>query len=175
LVLGSVALVAAAVGFVFVGLSRRHKPEPPRVASTEPALARGKRLLAEGDLDGADKILRDERESSDSAELQELMSEVAEQLGNRLGALAHMHRAIHLAPEDAEPRARLAALLLRLGQSRQACLQAQKALALDAGPRASSARSVVAHAKCRRAEPEARREASSEAVPRRLPPEKETK
>ena len=149
--LGGVALAAAAFGFVFMGRARRHAmPSPTAVAAAaEPPLVQGKRLLAEGDLDGADKILRAARETNDSAELQEAMSEVAEQLGNRLGALAHMHRAIHLAPEDAEPRARLGALLLRLGQPAEACRQAKKALSLDAGPRSSAARSVVAHAKCK--------------------------
>jgi serine/threonine protein kinase len=149
--LGGIALVAAAFGFVFMGRARRHAtPTPPPLAAVaESPLVHGKRLLGEGDLDGADKVLRAARESSDSAELQEAMSEVAEQLGNRLGALAHMHRAIHLAPDDAEPRARLAALLLRLGQPVEACRQARRALSLDAGPRASSARSVVAHAKCK--------------------------
>jgi serine/threonine-protein kinase len=149
--LGGVALAAAAFGFVFMARARRHAmPSPTAVAAAaEPPLLQGKRLLSEGDLDGADKILRAARESNDSAELQEAMSEVAEQLGNRLGALAHMHRAIHLAPEDAEPRARLGALLLRLGQPAEACRQAKKALSLDAGPRSSAARSVIAHAKCK--------------------------
>jgi eukaryotic-like serine/threonine-protein kinase len=149
--LGGVALAAAAFGFVFMARARRHPlPSPTSVAAAaEPPLVQGKRLLSEGDLDGADKVLRAARETSDSAELQEAMSEVAEQLGNRLGALAHMHRAIHLAPEDAEPRARLGALLLRLGQPAEACRQAKKALSLDAGPRSSAARSVIAHAKCK--------------------------
>ena len=149
--LGGVAVAAAAFGFVFMARARRRlAPSPaPVVATVEPPLVRGKRLLAEGDLDGADKVLRAVRQSSDSAELQEAMSEVAEQLGNRLGALAHLHRAVHLAPEDAEPRARLGALLLRLGQPAEACHQAKKALALDAGPRSSAARAVLAHAKCK--------------------------
>jgi serine/threonine protein kinase len=149
--LGGVALAAAAFGFVFMGRARRHAiPQPTQVAAAaESPLVTGKRLLAEGDLDGADKILRAARESADSAELQEAMSEVAEQLGNRLGALAHMHRAIRLSPEDAEPRGRMAALLLRLGQPVEACRQAKKALSLDGGPRASAARSVIAHAKCK--------------------------
>ncbi|HWE30744.1 MAG TPA: serine/threonine-protein kinase [Polyangia bacterium] len=149
--LGGVALAAAAFGFVFMGRARRHAmPSTTAVAAAaEPPLVQGKRLLSEGDLDGADRVLRAARESNDSAELQEAMSEVAEQLGNRLGALAHMHRAIHLAPEDAEPRARLGALLLRLGQSAEACRQAKKALSLDAGPRSSAARAVIAHAKCK--------------------------
>jgi len=60
-----------------------------------------------------------------------------------------MHRAIKLAPDDAEPRARLGALLLRLGQPAEACRQAKKALSLDAGPRSSAARSVLVHAKCK--------------------------
>jgi Flp pilus assembly protein TadD len=134
-----------------MGRARRHgvSPTPAIAAAAEPPLVQGKRLLSEGDLDGAEKVLRAARETTDSAELQEAMSEVAEQLGNRLGALAHMHRAIKLAPDDAEPRARLGALLLRLGQPAEACRQAKKALSLDAGPRSSSARSVVAHAKCK--------------------------
>ncbi len=149
--LGGVAVAAAAFGFVFMARARRHPlPARPAVAAAaEPPLVRGKPLLSEGDLDGADKVLRAARESSDSAELQEAMSEVAEQLGNRLGALAHMHRAIKLAPDDAEPRARLGALLLRLGQPAEACRQAKRALSLDAGPRSSSARAVIAHAKCK--------------------------
>jgi serine/threonine-protein kinase len=149
--LGGVAVAAAAFGFVFMARARRHAlPAPaPLAIVAESPLVHGKRLLAEGDLDGADKVLRSARETTDSAELQEAMSEVAEQLGNRLGALAHMHRAIHLAPDDAEPRARLGALLLRLGQPAEACRQAKQALSLDAGPRSSSARAVVAHAKCK--------------------------
>jgi serine/threonine-protein kinase len=149
--LGGVALAAAAFGFVFMGRARRHLlPSPtPIAAAAEPPLVQGKRLLSEGDLDGADKVLRAAREGSDSTELQEAMSEVNEQLGNRLGALAHMHRAIKLSPDDAEPRARLGALLLRLGQPAEACRQAKKALSLDAGPRSSSARAVIAHAKCK--------------------------
>ena len=149
--LGGVALAAAAFGFVFMGRARRHAAPSttPVAAAAESPLVRGKQLLAEGDLDGADKLLRAVRETSDSAELQEAMSEVAEQLGNRLGALAHMHRAIRLSPEDGEPRARLGALLLRLGQPAEACRQARRALSLDAGPRSSAARSVIAHAKCK--------------------------
>ncbi len=148
--LGGVALAAAAFAFVFMGRARRHvMPTTTVAAAAEPPLVQGKRLLIEGDLDGADKVLRTARETTDSSELQEAMSEVAEQLGNRLGALAHMHRAIKLAPDDAEPRARLGALLLRLGQPAEACRQAKKALSLDAGPRSSSARAVIAHAKCK--------------------------
>ena len=102
------------------------------------------------------------------------MSEVAEQLGNRLGALAHLHRAIRLAaPDDAEPRARLGALLLRLGQPAEACRQARKALAIDAGPRSSSARAVIAHAKCVGEPTGARRDAVREAAPRGMPVKKE--
>src|SRR5207302_8475195 len=102
--LGGVAVAAAAFGFVFMGRARRHASPTtqPVAAAPESPIVRGKRLLGEGDLDGADKILRTARESSDSSELQEAMSEVAEQLGNRLGALAHMHRAIRISPDDPE-------------------------------------------------------------------------
>jgi serine/threonine-protein kinase len=151
--LGGVALGMAALGFVFMARVRKHNapaaiPRVAAAAASESPLVHAKRLLAEGDLDGADKVLRVARKNGDSAELQEAMSEVAEQLGNRLGALGHMHRAIGLAPVDAEPRARMAALLLRLGQPGEACRQARRALALDEGPRASAARAVVAHVKC---------------------------
>jgi serine/threonine protein kinase len=150
----AVALVTAALGSVFFNRAshRRGEAEAATVApasTVETPLVRAKKLIAEGDLDGADKVLRAARATGDSAELQEAMSEVAEQLGNRLGALAHMHRATRLAPGDAEPRARLAALLLRLGQPAEACRQAQLALKLDTGPRATAARSVITHARCR--------------------------
>jgi Flp pilus assembly protein TadD len=118
------------------------------VAPVESPLVHAKRLLGEGDLDGADKVLRAARANGDSPELQEAMSETAEQLGNRLGALAHLHRAVGLAPDDAEPRARLAALLLRLGQPSEACRQARMALTLDPGPRATAARAILTHARC---------------------------
>jgi serine/threonine protein kinase len=150
----AIALVTAALGFVFFNRAQHRPPLEADAralapATGETALVHGKRLLSEGDLDGADKVLRAARTQGDSPELQEAMSEVAEQLGNRLGALAHMHRATHLAPNDAEPRARLAALLLRLGQAAEACRQAQLALKLDAGARATAARSVITHARCR--------------------------
>ena len=134
-----------------MGRARRHAipTTQPVAAAPESPIVRGKRLLGEGDLDGADKILRTARESSDSSELQEAMSEVAEQLGNRLGALAHMHRAIRISPDDPEPRGRLAALLLRLGQPVEACRQAKKALSQDGGARSSPARLVLVHAKCK--------------------------
>jgi serine/threonine protein kinase len=149
--LGGVAVAAAAFGFVFMGRARRHAipATQPVAAVAESPIVRGKRLLAEGDLDAADKILRSAREGADSSELQEAMSEVAEQLGNRLGALAHMHRAVRIAPEDPEPRGRLAALLLRLGQPVEACRQAKKALSQDGGARSSPARLVLVHAKCK--------------------------
>jgi serine/threonine-protein kinase len=149
--LGGVAVAAAAFGFVFMGRARRHAvpTTTPVVTAVESPLMRGKRLLAEGDLDAADRALRTAREQSDSSELQEAMSEVAEQLGNRLGALAHMHRAVRISPDDPEPRGRLAALLLRLGQPVEACRQAKKALSFDGGARSSPARLVLVHAKCK--------------------------
>jgi serine/threonine protein kinase len=165
--LGGVAVVMAALGFAVMARSRRHVVPPAPIeipAPPESPLVRGKRLLAEGDLDGADKVLRAARDSGDSTELQEAMAETAEQLGNRLGALAHLHRAVRLAPTDAEPRARLAALLLRLGQPGEACRQARKALALDDGPRATAARAIVTHVKCPSAAP-----AAAPAVPKESP------
>ena len=54
--LGGVAVAAAAFGFVFMARARRHPmPSPTAVAAAaEPPLVQGKRLLSEGDLDGAE-------------------------------------------------------------------------------------------------------------------------
>jgi serine/threonine-protein kinase len=145
---------AAAVGVTFaIAWTKTRKPTttaPPPLAAVatppEAPLTTVTRLLATGDLDGADRLLAQLRAKGDSVELQESLSAAAERRGNRLGALAHLHRATRIAPKDAVARARLAALLVRLGQPAEACRQAQKALALD--PKVD-ARAVLAQARCK--------------------------
>ena len=76
------------------------------------------------------------------------MSTLAEKRGNRLSALAHLHRATRLAPRDPAPRTRLAALLLRLGQTAEACRQARAALQLSTQD-PTDAQKVIAQARCK--------------------------
>jgi Flp pilus assembly protein TadD len=158
LALGSVVAVAGAA----VALAVVHRPAepPPTIESpgkpdvVETPVARAERLMGAGDLDGAEAVLKTAREGGDSAELQEALATCAERRGNRLGALAHLERAARLAPKDAEPRGRLAALLYRLGHSSEACKTARMALQLDPqGPRAGAARAVISQARCKEASP----------------------
>lgn len=147
--LGSFTATAAVVGVAFMGRARRPIVLSAAPIAIESSLSRGKRLLAEGNLDAAAHELRAARRVGDSAELQEALAQLAEQLGNRLGALAHLHRAVALQPDTAEPRARLAALLLRLEQPAEACRLARSALERDAGLPSAAARAVLAHANCK--------------------------
>jgi predicted Zn-dependent protease len=144
--LGALAVGGATLAVVLESTRRRPPPEVAVQADvTETPLARAARLLASGDLDGAEQLLAQLRQSGDSVEVQEALAAAAEKRGNRLGALAHQHRATRLRPRDAGPRARLAALLFRLGQPGEACHQARVALALD--PHASVG-TVLADAHC---------------------------
>jgi hypothetical protein len=144
---GALAVIGTTV--VVVWAATRKKP-PPEVAVqadvAETPLVRAGRLIASGDLDGAERLLTTLRESGDSAEVQEALALAAEKRGNRLGALAHQHRATRLRPKDPGPRAHLAALLFRLGQPGEACHQAHVALQLD--PHASVG-AVLAEARCK--------------------------
>jgi hypothetical protein len=128
-------------------------PAAPSVAIAadrqEPPLDVARRLATNGDLDGADRILSKLREEGDSAPVQEELSNVAERRGNRLSALAHLHRATRLSPRDPAPRAQLAALLLRLGQPLEACRQARAALALPSKDPPKDAEKVIAQARCK--------------------------
>jgi serine/threonine-protein kinase len=155
LVVGSGIAALLALGLVW---TRLHATQPPQLTiaadKKEPPLDTARRLVASGDLDGAEKILDKLRHEDDSAAVQEMMSSCAEKRGNRLGALAHLHRATRLAPRDPAPRTRLAALLLRLGQPAEACRQARAALALPARAPASpddDALKVLAQARCKEA------------------------
>jgi tetratricopeptide (TPR) repeat protein len=151
--LGGAAVVAAmAVGGAWLALHVDDKPASSAAApAPKPAPeAEARRLLDAGDLDGAGKVLAQARARFDSSELQELYARWSEQRGNRLAALAHLERASRLAPTDARPRGRLADLLYRMGQKRDACRAADAALKLDpSGARAPDARTVFTQARCK--------------------------
>ena len=148
--LSGVAVLGGAVAILL--LTNRHVspvPVPAVVAAPETPLMRAERMLAAGDLESAEKVLNAARAEADSSELQEALATAAERRGNRLGALGHLERAARLAPKDAEPRARLAALLFRFGQTADACKTARVALKLDPeGRRSGAARTVLAQARC---------------------------
>jgi serine/threonine protein kinase len=152
-----VLIAAGLLSLIGLGIvwTRLHAEKPPQLALTpdrvEPPLETARRLLQSGDLDGADKILGKLRLEADSTALQETLSAAAEKRGNRLGALAHLHHATRLSPRDPAPRARLAALLLRLGQPVEACRQARAALALPTQDSTApqDARQVLAQARCK--------------------------
>jgi serine/threonine-protein kinase len=151
LLAGAALLSLTGLGLIW---TRLHAPSPaPSVAIAadrhEAPLETAHRLALTGDLDGADRILTKLRQESDSAGVQQELSDVAERRGNRLSALAHLHRATRLAPRDPAPRARLASLLLRLGQPLEACRQARAALALPADSPPQDAQQVIAQARCK--------------------------
>jgi tetratricopeptide (TPR) repeat protein len=103
----------------------------------------GSAELQPADLASVDSYLQRARQAGDSARVQEALSRLAELRGNRLAALAHQHRAARLADKDAAPRAHLAALLSRLGQSEEACRQAERALTLHPNAASRSAAQAV--------------------------------
>jgi serine/threonine-protein kinase len=143
---GLVAVVGLALA-----LTRLRTPAPSVAIAAdraEPPLDTARRLMTNGDLDGAERLLTKLRQESDSAGVQEAMSALAEKRGNRLSALAHLHRATRLAPRDPAPRTRLAALLLRLGQTAEACRQARAALLLSTQD-PTDAQKVIAQARCK--------------------------
>jgi serine/threonine protein kinase len=150
--LGGAAIVAAAGFFTWLSL----RGQPPAVSLhadvAEPPLARAARLIETGDVDGAERLLESLRQSGDTIEVEEGLSAAAERRGNRLRALAHLHRATRIQPRNPEPRARLAALLLRLGQPSEACRQARVAMA-NAPPEktATAAKTVLERARCKEA------------------------
>jgi serine/threonine protein kinase len=143
--LGSLILVAGIGVVAFVAV--RGQPKPPITTGADP-IERAQKLLDAGDFDGAHAILVEERKlvdqgkRSDSPTLHELLAIVAEKRGNRLKAMGHLEHAMRLAPNDAEPVARLAALLLRLGDPTHACKKAKDAIKLGSEP----AKMIVAQA-----------------------------
>ena len=140
-------VVAALVGGL-IGRSPPGKPDPPAPGDgpvAEP-LKLAHELIDHGDLDGAARILTAERRRQDGTEVHLLLGEVAQAQGNRLRALAHLHRATRLAPDQPDPHARLAALLALLGQREAACQEAR--LALRQSPEHPSARATLTVAKC---------------------------
>ena len=149
-----VALVAivvlAGVGFAVRGdLGRRFKPQADPLLADEP-LVRARALLGQRPLqatqvDEALRILRQQRQSSNSAELQRLLSLAYEAQDNRLRALGHLYAARQVAAsatELAQSELALAQLLSRLGHSKEACHTASKLL--QSKPAADVARSAQA-------------------------------
>jgi serine/threonine-protein kinase len=155
---GAVLALASVIALVVV-----HKPAPagtqsraPNRSTTTPALEtplqRAENLIQSGDLSQAETILQAEQVKGDSLELEEALAVVAERRSGPLAELAaagHLEKAARLQPQNAEPRARLAALLHRLGDDAHACKQARVALKLDPqGSRSGAARAVMAQARC---------------------------
>lgn len=130
LLLGVILALGGAL--VAVGLHRRRAaPATPASPGDTAPLEMARRLLNDDDLDSAERLLRRERATRDGLELQLLLGELEERQGNRLGALAHLHRATQLSPKQPEPHARLGALLALLGQREAACREVKMALDLD--------------------------------------------
>lgn len=149
-----VALVAivvlAGVGFAVRGdLGRRFRPQADPLLADDP-LVRARALLGQRPLqatqvDEALRILRQQRQSSNSAELQRLLSLAYEAQDNRLRALGHLYAARQVAAsatELAQSELALAQLLSRLGHSKEACHTASKLL--QSKPAADVARSAQA-------------------------------
>lgn len=132
-------LVAAAVAVLAVrgDLGRRllHRPSP--VVSENDPLARARDLLAQRPLlptqvEEALRILRAQRETLNTSEVQRLLSLAYEAQDNRLRALGHLYAARQLgtsAAEQAQSELALAQLLSRLGHTKEACQTARKLLA----------------------------------------------
>jgi serine/threonine-protein kinase len=139
LALGLVALALVGGGVVGgVTLLRHHPSEPIPITPQkveEPAkdaltVARG--MLDLEDLDGAEEVLTKERAAHNSAALQIVLGDLEIKRSNRLGAQTHYFLATRLAPDEAEPHARLASYLaVVLGQREAACKEAKLALARD--------------------------------------------
>ena len=123
--LASVAALALAAGAI--GASRLGHPSIP-VETTAPRrqLDDVEKLIGEGQLDAAAARLTAIHHDGETPQLERLTAEVAEKRGHRLEALAHMHRAKTLAPDDPVVRQALAQLLARLGNE-AACTEAHTA------------------------------------------------
>ncbi|HEX2569827.1 MAG TPA: protein kinase [Polyangia bacterium] len=138
------------VGGILIGVGlhrRRAAPPAPTVPQDNAPLEMARRLLNADDLESAERILRRERGARDGTDLQLLLGDLEERQGNRLGALAHLHRATQLAPKQPDPHARLGALLALLGQREAACREVKMALDLDG--KNSIARATAAAAGCK--------------------------
>ncbi len=102
------------------------QPEPrsPLVAAED--------LLVGHRVDEALEMLNTERQRANTPALQRLLSAAHEAKDNRLGALAHMYKAVSLSkggPEASVSQLALAELLSRTGHAREACSAAGELLA----------------------------------------------
>ncbi len=133
-------------------LHRSHASLGARRSDDPPGLGEARRLADRGELDEAAARLASLHREGESSAIERATAEVAERRGRRLEALAHLHRAKTLAPDDASIRAALGGLLMRLGQKVEACRQAVRAerLATASDDRATiaAARSILKGAAC---------------------------
>jgi serine/threonine-protein kinase len=155
LVAGGLAMLAAAATTLLFAEKRAPRPAPAALPSLTAGEAPhekielAEKLIQSGDLIRAEAILQAEKQRADSSRIEEALAVVAERQEKLLAALGHLEKAARLQPKDPEPRARLAALLLRAGDPSHACKQAREALKLDPqGTRSGAARVVVAQAHC---------------------------
>jgi serine/threonine-protein kinase len=147
---GGLAVVAGSVAAVVLV---RHPPAPaappPAPPPIESPLQQAEKLIQSGDLTRAEAILQGEKQKSDSMQIEEALATVAERQNHPLRALSLLEKVARSSPKDPEPRARMAALLHRMGDKKEACQQALQALKLDPkGSRSVAARTVVAQAHC---------------------------
>ncbi len=123
------AVLAVTAGGALV-LRARHTETTDEASSLNEAL----RLLSAGQYDDAELRLRTLHKQHDTVAVEEALSALAEHRGNRLAALAYLHRATRLRPDDASARLKLGQLLLRLAQPEQACLVLQQVTRLGRSP-----------------------------------------
>ena len=140
------ALVLGGVIFVKTRAVDKVAPSP----LTLPGLiAEAEKHLLANELAAAETILKDARAQGNSSELQEALAVLSDRRGNRLRALTHLELAIRLAPKDARPRARQAALLAKMGQNGDACRVARSSVGLDpSGQRSVIAQQIVSQLHC---------------------------
>lgn len=133
----AVIAIVAMVGLLArAGLGRRLWSGATSVPTSSDPLARARDLLAQrpilpAQMDEALRILRAQRESHNSPEVQRLLSLAYEAQDNRLRALGHLYAARQLAGspvEQAQSELALAQLLSRLGHAKEACQTARKLL-----------------------------------------------
>jgi serine/threonine-protein kinase len=149
-------IAAALAAVVLLGgggwLARSRGAQKSIGGDERPGLGEVRRLTEAGKLDEAAARLEALHRERETSALEQATAEVAERRGRRLEALAHLHRAKTLAPDDARIRTALASLLLRLGQKPDACRQATEserlAIASDDRATMAAARGILKGAAC---------------------------
>ena len=122
----SIVTLALAAGGIAASQLRLTPIAAERQTAPGGQLADVEKLISEGQLDAAAARLTALHHDGETPQLERLTAEVAEKRGHRLEALAHMHRAKTLAPDDPVVRQALAQLLARFGNE-AACTEARTA------------------------------------------------